>query len=65
MAKQGVSVKELAKELGLTSQQVLDRCRIEGVAVQNSITKLSARQEQAVRAWFRKNGPKTPEKDLP
>jgi len=52
MAKKGVSVKQLARELGLTSRQVIDRCRAEGLAVQNSITKLDRDDEQRVRTWF-------------
>jgi len=52
MAKKGVSVKQLARELGLTSRQVIDRCRAEGLAVQNSITKLDREDERRVRTWF-------------
>ena len=53
MAKSGVKIKELARELGVTSRQVIDRCRAEGLFVQNSITKLTAEQERQVREWFR------------
>ncbi len=52
MAKKGVKVKELAVELGVTSRQLIDRCRAEGLFVQNSITKLPADKERLVRSWF-------------
>jgi hypothetical protein len=52
MAKRGVKIKDLALELGLTSRELIDRCRAEGIPVQNSITKLAGEHEQAVRAWF-------------
>ena len=45
-------MKELARELGLTSRQLIDRCRAEGIAVQNSITKLNPESERIVRSWF-------------
>ena len=50
--KKGIKVKELAKEVGLTSRELIDRCRAEGVPVQNSITKLNRNTELKVRAWF-------------
>ena len=52
MAKKGVKVKELAVELGVTSRQLIDRCRAEGLFVQNSITKLPPDKERLVRSWF-------------
>jgi len=52
VAKKGIKVKELARELGLTSRQLIDRCRAEGIAVQNSITKLNPESERIVRSWF-------------
>jgi hypothetical protein len=48
----GIKVKELARELGVTSRALIDRCRAEGVFVQNSITKLNRQTELKVRAWF-------------
>jgi hypothetical protein len=54
--KKGIKVKELAKELGLTSRALIDRCRAEGVFVQNSITKLDRAMEKKVRGWFKVNG---------
>lgn len=52
MARKGVKLKELAHELGLTSRQLIERCRAEGLPVQNSITKLPPDQERRIRTWF-------------
>ncbi len=52
MAKKGINIKQLARELGVTSRQVLDRCREAGVTVQNSVTKLSADRERTIRQWY-------------
>ena len=52
MARKGVKVKELAVELGVTSRIIIDRCRQEGIAVQNSITKLPPDIANRVRVWF-------------
>ncbi len=52
MAKRGIKINELAKEIGVPSRQVLDRCRAEGIPVQNSISKLSPDIERLVREWF-------------
>lgn len=52
MAKKGIKVKDIARELGLTSRQLIDRCRAEGIEVQNSITKLNPESERTVRSWF-------------
>lgn len=52
MAKRGISVAELARQIGTTSRRLIDRCRLEGLFVQNSITKLNAEQERRVRHWF-------------
>ncbi len=52
MAKRGIRVKDLARELGVTSRELLNRCRAEGIPVQNSITKLGHNVEQLVRTWF-------------
>ena len=52
MAKKGIKVKDLARELGLTSRQLIDRCRAEGIHVQNSITKLNPELERTIRGWF-------------
>lgn len=52
MAKKGISIKELARELGITSRQLIDRCREAGLPAQNSITKLNVVAERQVRAMF-------------
>jgi plasmid maintenance system antidote protein VapI len=52
MAKKGITIKRLAKALGVTSRVLIDRCRAEGLSVQNSVTKLESANEQRVRAWF-------------
>ncbi|HUU82683.1 MAG TPA: translation initiation factor IF-2 N-terminal domain-containing protein [Phycisphaerae bacterium] len=52
MARKGPKVKDLARELGVTSRAVIDRCRAEGLRVQNSITRLDAETERLVRSWF-------------
>lgn len=52
MPKAGIKIKELAKEIGITSRQLLNRCREEGVPVQNSITRLKPDLEKQIRSWF-------------
>ena len=52
MSQRGMKVKELARELGVTSRQLIDRCRAEGITVQNSITRLSPDVEKVVRSFF-------------
>lgn len=52
MAKPGIKVKELARELGVTSRTLIDRCRAEGIFLQNSLTKLPVEAERRVRTWF-------------
>jgi hypothetical protein len=52
VAKKGISIKELARELGVTSRRLIDRCREAGIPVQNSITKLDAAAEQKARSLF-------------
>lgn len=61
MAKRGIRVKDLAGQLGVTSREVINRCRTEGIPVQNSITKLSHDTEQSVRAWFATRSTRKPE----
>ena len=52
MAKKGIKVKELARQLGVTSRELIERCRAEGAAVQNSITRLDREMELRMRAWY-------------
>ena len=56
MAKKGIKVKELAKELGTTSRAIIDRCRAEGIPAQNSLTRLDRETERSVRKWFGEDG---------
>lgn len=50
--KKGVKIKDLAVEIGVTSRELIDRCRAEGMRVQNSITKISLAEARQVRSWF-------------
>jgi len=52
MSKQWIKVKDLSIELGVTSHAIIQRCRDEGHAVQNSVTRLRPDIERAVRGWF-------------
>ncbi|MGC9453225.1 MAG: translation initiation factor IF-2 [Phycisphaerae bacterium] len=45
-------VFELARELGVTSKAVLDKCRAEGLDIKNHMSALSAGLEATVREWF-------------
>ncbi len=45
-------VFELARELGVTSKVVLEKCRAEGLDVKNHMATLSAGLEATVREWF-------------
>ncbi|MFQ5490733.1 MAG: translation initiation factor IF-2 N-terminal domain-containing protein [Phycisphaerae bacterium] len=47
-----MKVKALARELGVTSRAVIERCRAEGFPVQNSISRLDAALVEALRRWF-------------
>jgi hypothetical protein len=63
MAQKGIKVKDLARALGVTSRELIDRCRAEGMAVQNSITKLNVESERRLREWFAAKSGDTPEPD--
>jgi len=52
MSKQWLNVKDLSRELGVTSRAIIDRCRENGHPIQNSVTRLRPDIERAVRAWF-------------
>ena len=60
MARETANIKRLAKEFGLTSRQLLDRCRAEGLPIQNSITKLRDDEARRVRSWFEQSKPEIP-----
>ena len=42
----------IAGEIRPIYRALIDRCRAEGIAVQNSITKLDERTAATVRSWF-------------
>ncbi len=52
MPKPGTKVRDLAKELGVTSRELIDRCRADGLAVQNRISRLNADQVRSIRKAF-------------
>ena len=54
-ANKKVKIKDLAKELGVTSRRIINHCRHEGWPVQNSLTKLDPALERAIRASFHHN----------
>lgn len=49
---QRVKIRELARELGVTSRRVIDWCRTEGIPAQNSIARLNPDAALRVREHF-------------
>jgi translation initiation factor IF-2 len=47
-----IRVHILAKEIGVNSKAILDKCRAEGLDVKNHMTVLSAGLEATIREWF-------------
>ena len=45
-------VHTLAKELGVTSKEVIDKCRAEGVELKNHMAAISAGLAESIREWF-------------
>ena len=45
-------VFELARQLGVTSKDVLSKCRAEGLDVKNHMSSLSAGLDATIREWF-------------
>jgi translation initiation factor IF-2 len=43
---------ELAREIGVTSKDILEKCRAEGLDVKNHMATLSAGLEATIRDWF-------------
>jgi len=60
LAKQ-MRVHILAKELGVTSKAILEKCRAEGLDLKNHMSTLSAGLEATVREWFSEGVHKTVE----
>ncbi len=54
-------VHTLARELGITSKDILAKCRGEGLDVKNHMAILSAGVEAAIREWFAGPAPKAVE----
>ncbi|MBN1553845.1 MAG: translation initiation factor IF-2 [Phycisphaerae bacterium] len=52
-------VFELARELGVRSKDVLDKCRAEGIELKNHMASLSAGLEETIRDWFSDSGAHT------
>jgi translation initiation factor IF-2 len=50
----GIRVNQIAKELGVTSKEILEKCRAEGLAdkVPNHMSVLSLGLSETVREWF-------------
>jgi translation initiation factor IF-2 len=49
-------VFELARELGVRSKEVLDKCRAEDIELKNHMAALSAGLEETIREWFSEVG---------
>ena len=47
-----IKIRELSRELGVTSRAVVDHCREVGLPVQNSISKLTMGQADQIRVAF-------------
>ena len=56
-----IRVHILAKELGVSSKGILDKCRAEGLDVKNHMTVLSAGLEATIREWFSEGDHQTTE----
>ncbi len=51
-AKKKLRVSDLAKELGVTSKAVLEKCKAEGLPIEKHMHVLSVGQEETIREWF-------------
>ncbi|NUQ47848.1 MAG: translation initiation factor IF-2 N-terminal domain-containing protein, partial [Phycisphaerae bacterium] len=45
-------MSDLAKELGVTSKAVLEKCKAEGLPIEKHMHVLSVGQEETIREWF-------------
>lgn len=52
MAEKKLRIFNLAKDLGVTSQAIIEKCRAEGIDVKNHMHVVSAGLEATVREWF-------------
>ncbi len=64
MLNNGIKIKELARELGVTSRQLIDKCRENGIDAQNSITRIHPRDLPRVRALFSEGTSSEPQRDI-
>lgn len=55
MSKQWIKVKALSRELGVTSHDIIVRCRNAGYDVQNSATRVKPDVEREIRGWFKED----------
>lgn len=62
MSETRMKIKELARNLGVSSRQLIERCKAEGLHVQNSVTKLRPNDVRRVRSWF-EGSPASPSND--
>ncbi|MGB0715444.1 MAG: hypothetical protein ACPGXK_06175 [Phycisphaerae bacterium] len=52
MRKKGPRIRDLAREMGVTSKTLMLRCREEGIFAQNSITRVEPALVPTIRSWF-------------
>lgn len=52
MAEKKVRVHNLAKELSVKSQTIIEKCRAEGIEIKNHMHVVSAGLEATIREWF-------------
>jgi len=52
-------VHELAKEIGVTSKSIIEKCRAEGIELKNHMAPLTAGLEATIREWFSSGAPTT------
>ena len=52
-------VFELARELGVTSKMVLEKCRAEGLEIKNHMATVSVGLQETIREWFSEGGAAT------
>jgi len=50
-----ITVDNLAAQLGVTSQEIIDRCAAHGVKLRDHMSLLSARLVERIRKWLRED----------
>ncbi|MHC5112204.1 MAG: hypothetical protein ACYTHJ_20285 [Planctomycetota bacterium] len=62
MRKKGPKIKDLAKEIGVSSNTLMLKCREAGIFAQNSVTRIEPNLVPAIKAWFEpESQPPTPD----